>query len=376
MEPAPVSTELKVTFDLAAGCFRFDWARGTPPEVIARGTLAPTRLVTWRIFSLEWDLEVVGQANREHYNVNRHSSSVAAFMRRVQKRFPVADAAVEVWVIPPGDWGTLKANTAYGLRLPERPGPWKWLAGEIRGLSQAVEFVRESCGKDADLLRQRASLAFAQAHLPGGPPGPLPSLLKLRVTFDQIQHLARFDWTQGTTGAPVASGCVRCTGRNELTWELESGGQREQEQTSHHRNGIRAALDRWRRRFPITSSTCSAGWIKPQPNSRRPLHLEEPPFDSGEELWAWVEDNLAGMAEASRFQFSPLGRMLEEMDPIVREEMLRYEQRLLRKEARRAEEEERRRANMERLAAERRLREQRQAEAGRPRCSDQTPRGS
>jgi hypothetical protein len=69
------------------------------------------------------------------------------------------------------------------------------------------------------------------------------------------------------------------------------------------------------------------------------------------------------MAEVERFRFSPLGRVLEELEPAARA-LAREERRLLHQEERRAHDEQRRHETRERLAEKRLRREQRAQEKG------------
>ena len=65
------------------------------------------------------------------------------------------------------------------------------------------------------------------------------------------------------------------------------------------------------------------------------------------------------MAKVLGVKFSPLGKLVSDMDPLTLSEMERDQRRFMRKEQKRAEEEARRQEIMARLAEERRLREQR-----------------
>ncbi len=190
-----------------------------------------------------------------------------------------------------------------------------------------------------------------------------PSLFDLRVTFDQAKGFAEFVWSQPGSKTLVAAGRVRCTGADQLTWELERDGQREPAVSSHHRNSIRAVMNRWLKLFPANCGTFTAFWIQSQPGADEPLCKQEPPFGPNESAYGWLEDNLVAMAEALRFQFSPLGRVMDEMDALALTEFESYERKLARKEQKRAEAENRRREAMARMAEERRRREERQAEA-------------
>jgi SNF2 family DNA or RNA helicase len=201
---------------------------------------------------------------------------------------------------------------------------------------------------------------FGAADQPGSAGG---SAIGLRVTFESSQGFTRFEWTDGRSGAPVATGHVRCTGPNELTWELDVAGQRVMDRTSHHQNSIHAALQRWLARFPVTNAGLTVGLILPQRGSSRPRYVEEPAFGPDESPWPWLEQNIMAMATAMRFQFSPLGHRLRDLDPITLAELKREERRLLRQEAKRAEADRLRRDQIQRRDAERHRRQQRETRA-------------
>ncbi|HUZ06160.1 MAG TPA: SNF2-related protein [Candidatus Paceibacterota bacterium] len=188
-----------------------------------------------------------------------------------------------------------------------------------------------------------------------------PSLFDLRVTFDQVKGFAEFVWSQPGSNTILAGGRVRCTGADQLTWDLDREGRREPTVSSHHRNSIRAAMERWLKQFPANRETFSAFWIRSQPGADEPVCEPEPPFGSNEPVFRWIEDQIVAMAGALRFRFSPPGGIMGEMDTVARAEFESYERKLARKEQKRAEEESRRREAAARLAGERRQRELRKA---------------
>lgn len=217
---------------------------------------------------------------------------------------------------------------------------------------------------DADPLRRpRAPRPARQPSLPGlaETPEPAPVLLNLRVTFDQINEGAEFVWTAPGAAPTAAVGRVRCTGMNELTWVVAHAGHEEKLVSSHHRTSIRASLARWLKQFPTCRDTFQAFWLKTLPGAKKPLLVEEPPFAPDEGVYGWIEENLAAMAKALRFKFSPLGRIMEQLPAEELGDFENYERRMQRKEQKRMEAERRQRENMERLAAHRREMEEQKA---------------
>src|SRR6266436_2410106 len=150
-----------------------------------------------------------------------------------------------------------------------------------------------------------------QRSLPGLPPAEISDLcaFDLRVTFDQVRGFSEFVWSESKAKERVAVGQIRCTGAEELTWEMETEGRRGPAVSSHHRNSIRAALGRWLKRFPIRADTFSACWIRTQPGNSQPICEPEAPFAPEESISRWLEETIEAMALALRLQFLPVGRM-------------------------------------------------------------------
>jgi len=186
-------------------------------------------------------------------------------------------------------------------------------------------------------------------------------MLDLRLEHDQIERLARLTWSHPVSRLTVAVGRVRCTGLEQVSWELETQGQTESKVSSHRVEDLRAELGRWLQRFRTNQDSFMAFWVKPQPGTSQPLHIQEPPFEPGESPYPWMEETMVAMVEELRLQFSPMGRMMKEAAFELESEFDRFARRLRRKEQKQAEEEARRRQAMARLAEERRRKEQQAA---------------
>ena len=95
------------------------------------------------------------------------------------------------------------------------------------------------------------------------------------------------------------------------------------------------------------------------------VRCQEHPIDRSEAPWDWLGENIKAMAGVLSANFSPIAKAMEEADPLMLAEMEQSERRFLRKERKREEDLARLRENMERMARERHLREQRAEEAKR-----------
>lgn len=356
---------LTVVLDVARGGIHFEWRRQESDEVVATGLLSPYRESFLRWFALEWEFESGGR--REARHCNRAAPSVRALLKRISKRLPLAPGAVRLGFHLDETAGAFDAGRFYELEWPAG-GEWSgFLARMVHDFIKLLEALPDKADITAQQRGRMAMWALLQRRvaLPGmGTRLDLmtaPDGFHVRLTCDTIQGFIQFDWSDGAA-KNIASGRVTCSGPDELKWELSAGGHREIALSRHHLNSIRAHLQRWQARFPVITARFSSCMVRPGTTSSKAIVAEQPPFGPHESPWAWAEDNIKAMADSMRVQFSPLGRMMQDIDPLSQAEMLAYSNRLLRKERRREEEEQRRRETMERLAAERRQREQRAAE--------------
>jgi len=359
---------LWITLDAVKGGVHFEWRRTGSSEVFATGLLLPCLGPEFRWFALEWTFEVDGRRNAEH--CHRAAPSVRALLKRILKQVPPAPDVPRLGFRLDESAGAFEAGRFYELIWPPG-GEWSaFLARVIQDFIKLLEALpagHDSTPRDRgrvamrNLLQHRVALPDAGTRLDLSPD---PDGFHVRMTCDTIQGFIQFDWSDGAA-KPVACGRVTCSGPDELQWELSADGQKDIALSRHHLNSIRAQLQRWRARFPVHTARFSSCMVRPGNSPSKAVVAEQPPFGPHESPWAWAEDNIKAMADSMRVQFSPLGRMMRDIDPLSQAEMLAYNNRLLRKERRREEEEQRRRATMERLAAERRLREQRAAEANK-----------
>jgi superfamily II DNA or RNA helicase len=365
--------QLSVTLDIAAGCLRFEWHRPGVAEPEARGRLKPAPAgFFFPLFALELELQTTNGTERD--KCGTRGTSAFALVTRLRKRFHVPDEGVQVSLLSEADLGPAKAGVAHSIALPPGESTWKWLGRQVNQFGQFVVVATEFLGGESPERGATAARTLARSWLGiqdreadgGDTPELFPVAqgpgLRLEATLDMVQGFIGCDWQDPQRRRQVASGSIRCTGSDELTWELWVNGKLETTVSTHHLNSIRARLERWLARFPARPELFAAFWVKPQHHSPKPLYVEEPPFDPSESPWGWLADNIQNMARSLRVKFSPLVRMVNETDPLARSEMEREERRFLRKEQKRAEEEARRQETMARLAEQRRHREQRAAE--------------
>jgi len=369
----PQPLRLDITLDVAGGCFRFEWRGAGSEEAVARGRLSPLPGgLFFPLLALKFELETAHGTELDRCGTRGTSSS--ALVNRLRKRLPVPDDGLQVRVLSDSDLGPAKAGAAHTIDVPPGQPPWGWLGHEVRQFGRFLEVATEMLGDEAPERGPTAARTLARSWLGitdevvggGGAADrvspPAATALRLEVTLDMIQGFITCEWREPGQRRPTATGRIRCTDQDELTWELWAEGPQETTTSSHHLNSIRARLNLWLARFPASSETFRAFRVQPQRHSPKPLYVEEPPFGPGESAWAWLADNIQGMARAMRVRFSPLAKAVSELDPLTRAEMEREERRFLRKEQKRVEEEARRQETMARLAEERRRREQRAAE--------------
>jgi SNF2 family DNA or RNA helicase len=199
--------------------------------------------------------------------------------------------------------------------------------------------------------------------LSGSEPAAAASGKSLRVTIEMNEGCILFDWTN-EAGAEIANGTVRCTGPDELSWELAWNGNIERETSRHHRSSIRSQCQRWQRRFPVAENEVSALRVRCEPGTCNVLS-EKILFEPADSRWDWIELQIVEMAQVLGMEFSPLGKMLAEMEPFALQHAQREVERLRRAEQQLQREIQRRQETMERQAAKRRRRAQRDAQARR-----------
>ena len=362
---------LRVTFDIAAGCICFDWLRPESGETKAQGRLLPTAMTEFPFYALDWLLDG-GRQGRNDF-CSAHASSVRALLNRIRKLFPLVEAAPCFLLLLDADLGPARKGERIELRPPSGEDAWKWLTRQAHQFATTLKSRLAPAGEPA--TRGRVVLRVLACSFLGVPPNlqdwpgmtaaraSASTLLHLSVTFNQVKGFAELVWSAPTAGSTVATGRVRVTGGDHLTWELETAGRREPSVTSFRRISIRAKLAAWLKQFPANRDTFQGFWVKPGRLGGKPEIQPEPPFGPGESPIAWVEENIVAMAEALRFEYSPLGRVMQNMDPLTLSDYERHARREMRKEQKRAEEEQRRHEAMARLAEERRRKEQREAVA-------------
>jgi hypothetical protein len=361
------SLALTVTLDVPSGGFRFEWSQANDfNAIVARGRLVPAS-VLFHFRILDWIMEDQGSARWD--GCSAWPASTNALLKRIRKLHPVNEDAVRIGLVTDSNLGIAQAGRWLPMSLPPGTDPWRWLSGRILQFARLVEYNSDPARNAGEYGRMNmhllaSALLEVSPSLPGIPEvrGTTRLLLDLHVTFDQVRDLAEFTWTQPGSEAAVGTGWIRCTGADQLTWELEREGRREATVSSHRRISIRAAINRWLQNFPTNRETVAGFWIQPGSARNKPVRVQEPPFRPDESPYAWIEDNLVAMAEALRFGFSPLGHLVNEMDPLGQVGFESYRRKQERREQKRADEETRRQEVLARMAEKRRRREELQAE--------------
>src|SRR5205807_55760 len=135
---------------------------------------------------------------------------------------------------------------------------WKWLANEIQEFARLGE--AKMVGIESTEPAVGSALLLAHRWLKVTPsPKNSSSQQKgefcLRVTRDLIQGLIFLEWSEPSIQRAVAKGKISCTGKSELTWELEIDGQRQTLYSNHELSSIRSMLTGWLTRLPARRDT-------------------------------------------------------------------------------------------------------------------------
>jgi hypothetical protein len=203
MEPL----RLHVVLDLQEGAIFFEWTRGDDRSLVARGRLDATAFHEFRMFELDWLMELNGEKSKEH--LSRWSASIRAFVVRLRKRLPVADDVVTFEMFTHCDVGPLLAGRGYALRAPAGVSMWKAIEKEIQAFASFhTALPRDAMPDQRERGRAAMRMLFLQhlKDMPGAESAHeelMPrtiSPFRLRVTFNQITNLAQFEWTHAGDG--------------------------------------------------------------------------------------------------------------------------------------------------------------------------------
>ena len=350
---------LWIVLDPAAGGFYFEWQKPGVDGRAALGLLGPSPDAEFRWFALEW----VGKiGERQQTDVcHRAAPSVRALVKRIAKCLPLGPDAPRI-----GFRLDAVVNKSGGTPVSELewPAGAAWTATLGRMISDFIKELDALPAVAGATPQQRGSAAMLRLlERRVAPPGTTTGM-GVRVTLEMAEGFIGLEWSS-PTGATVATGRVICSGPDELHWELDEGGRREVGVSRHHLTSIRAQLERWTKRFPVSNRRFSSRIITLGKTSQAPQVEAQPPFGPHESPWVWLEGEIKLMADAVRSQLSPLGRMMDNLEPLEMSDAERLGRRMRRKEDRLAGEAARRRETMERRAAERRVKEQHAAEARR-----------
>ena len=136
------------------------------------------------------------------------------------------------------------------------------------------------------------------------------------MILDYAEGHILLQWTDERTNDLAGKLVVRCTGLDELTWEFKAGSVLSAQKSSHHRSSIRGRTNYYRKMFPVHPGAISCGLIacdlsgaKPKPLPWQPVILE-----GNLSPWIWLENNIVVMAQDLRVKFSPLAKLLNQVE--------------------------------------------------------------
>src|ERR1017187_1392042 len=119
---------LTATLDATAGLIRFEWTDAAG-NVVRRARLEPTGTRA-PSHVLRWVCEPVGLHPGDYCLAA--PASARALLKRIFRRYPVADEAIQFGLVTPKDMGPARAGKNYLLKLPDGEDRWEWLNFRIR----------------------------------------------------------------------------------------------------------------------------------------------------------------------------------------------------------------------------------------------------
>src|SRR5437867_1869928 len=128
------------------------------------------------------------------------------------------------------------------------------------------------------------------------------------VTLDFQESLILLEWSDARSNIPTAELRIRCTGFDELTWELSPGSR--WQKSSLDPDSIRSRLNHFRRMYPTDRGMFQPGIKASGPSSpkSKPSRWEPIDLPARQSPWTWLENRIAEMAVALRAQFKPAGQ--------------------------------------------------------------------
>src|SRR5713101_1010625 len=115
----------------------------------------------------------------------------------------------------------------------------------------------------------------------------------LCITLDYAHGHIRLEWTDARTNRLAGELRVRCTGRDELTWEWKSPVPAS-EKSSHHRSAIRGRVNRCQKMFQVAPGAISCGIVSydPADASAKPDPWQPVVVQEALSVWEWLENGI------------------------------------------------------------------------------------
>jgi superfamily II DNA or RNA helicase len=261
-----------------------------------------------RFWRVKW--LVTRGAEKQELSSMVHRSSIRAHLKRLRDEFPVADADVSAVMSTAPNLLPLGGVDCVPVELPQAISPWLWLEREIGSRMEAQEASFDARARrspqpdDSESVRQARQLLNMQRQFQAS---QVSANRKLRITLNYARACIELRWSEGLEGSPGPRLVVRCTGPDELTWELNTSGRIETDRSAIHRSSVRARLRKVQERFPVALSAISAVEIHADP------HHPNQPASAGlgasfrrHAAWEWLEDEILHMGEDVRSSFDTL----------------------------------------------------------------------
>jgi superfamily II DNA or RNA helicase len=259
----------------------------------------------------------------------------------------------------------MKAGEWYELPFASPRGLWDWLSRVIGRFALVLDRRPDWASKPVLERGQLALQAALEMYLPGGVKGREGTSgggLSVEFEADYGRGQIRVTWHEaGPERKCLATGRIRCTGPNELSWEWDQEGSLEVMRSNHRRTAVRHRIEQWRHRFPVLDQAIRLRRLRPGRRPNKSEAFEDPPPWGSEGPWGWLEDEVIEMASQLGAQFLPACPSPREVDLVADVDFEKADRLLAKKEHKLAEAQERLRAGM-RTAAQKRM--IRQATAG------------
>lgn len=305
-QAADGSPRLQATLDLAHARAELLWRDAAGAETAqARVDYDQDHFI--HHFAIVWTLQRGGET--ETHRGGFDSSSIHAALRRWRKAHPAEDAVMMI-----------------DGEIVQNMDGWRELGTRIYHLFKPL--------RDPHIQTMRNAFARGELFEPEVNLERTP--WRLVIELNMAHALIALRWHRRDDRSLAADVRVTVTGKDELTWTFQIEGSAGERRTSQQLQAISKELDRWLGLRPVSNADAHQEIVTFDSAKAREVRTKERPFSRDESIAGHVAEAIGQMARQLRQRFTPLGRIMSEMDGEARLERERHARKMQREAEKRA----------------------------------------